>query len=440
MKLFSLPVLSAIAIALGTAFSARAAVIYSGLQDLVIPTNFVGLYLDIETGVTSSGGNWDINPFFGGVGIANSPTFQPARSGLGRGDAIVKLGAGAQVGAGLSFASGHGGSQTHLGSGAGQFAIGGEGYLAFRFITNGGLSTHYGWMRVVLTANTEGAVIRDWAYEDGAGYDPGVAPISSPMPLSVGRVQQSPASGGVRLTTLSPGFGESFILGSPVVHPGGGNVGSLLKVGAGATLLAAPQTFTGATTINGGTLEIASGGRLSATASVLVNTGGTLLFSGAGGGDAKVNLAAALSLGGGKVAATGVTSSLDQRFGTLTLAENSTIDFGTLAVGNTFRFADSSGAAWASGTVLNIWNWTAGADRLYVGSSASGITASQLGQIRFYSDSGTTLLGPGIDASLGEILVNPVPEPSSLAVALGLVGLIGLRENWLARRNRHRGR
>ncbi len=436
MRLLSLPVLISIAIGLGSACPLRGAVIYSGLENISIGTGFDGVYLDIQTGVSSYSGNWDINPFFGGVGVATNNTFQAARVGTGNLDAMLRFDAGATVGSGLLFSSGYGGSQTHLGSSPGQFAIGDEGYLAFRFITNDGLSSYYGWMRVVFTANEGGALIEDWAYEDGTGQDGAGS-------LMAGRVQQSPASVGVKLTTLSPGTGESFTLGSPVTNPLGGiNVGSIRKIGAGATVLAAPQTYTGATIIDGGTLEIAAGGTLSGTASVAVNTGGTLLFSGPGGVNTRVNSAGTLNLGGGKVAASDVSSSLDQQFGVLTLSANSTIDFGTLAAGNTFRFAVSSAAAWTSnGTpnILNIWNWTNGVDHLFFGTSNSGIATGQLSQIRFFSDSGTTLLGSGFHAAGGEV-ISAVPEPGGLAVALGLLGLIGARENRRGRKKLRRGR
>jgi len=70
---------SLVAAALCGVATARAAnVIYSGVQDIPIPTDFAGVYLDPDTGATG----WDINPFFGGVGIANSAAFQPCGMGL----------------------------------------------------------------------------------------------------------------------------------------------------------------------------------------------------------------------------------------------------------------------------------------------------------------------------------------------------------------------
>ena len=60
--------------------------------------------------------------------------------------------------------------------------------------------------------------------------------------------------------------------------------------------------------------------------------------------------------------------------------------------------------------------------------------------IKFYSDGGTTILpfAPGFSAftgSFGE--VTPVPEPSAMATAFGLLGLISWRERRKSRRSRH---
>jgi autotransporter-associated beta strand protein len=407
-------------LALAAARSVEAAIIYSGLQELAIPTGFDGVYLDIDTGVTSSTefAGWDINPFFGGVGVANSPSWQPARVGTGNEDSILRLGLGEIVSNSRLYSTDYGGSDSHLGISTEQFGIGEEGYVGFSFTTNGGAGLYYGWMRVVFTANAGGAMIQDWAYEDSGDA------------VVTGRVQQSIASGGVKVTTLSPGWGESFTLGSAVIDPGGGNVGSLLKIGAGTTILTSPQTYTGVTAISGGTVEVTGGGILSGTMDVALNTGGTLLFSGAGGLNARLNPAATMHLNGGTLAVSALTSGLDQQFGALTLSLTSTVDFGTGAGGNILRFTDSAAAPWDGVIVLNIWNWTEGVDHLFFGANTSGLTLAQLNAIRFYSDNGATLVGHELSVhfvgSLGE--VSPVPEPSSVLTGLAIFALAGWRE------------
>ena len=148
--------------------STHAAVIYSGLQNIPIATNFDGVYLDIDTGTTSSSTitGWDINPFFGGVGIAASAAFQPARVGTGNMDTIVLFDLNDLIGS-TSFYAGaqESGSADHLGA-PGNFQAGVPGYPGFRFTKNDNSGPFYGWMRLTLTGNTAGALIHDWAWED----------------------------------------------------------------------------------------------------------------------------------------------------------------------------------------------------------------------------------------------------------------------------------
>lgn len=206
---------------------AGADVIYSNLLDTPIPTNFTGVTITVDGGT--------INPFFGGVGVANDDLFQPVRIGTGNLDTIRNMAVGSVIDVGDLFSTGYGGSQDHLGT---TFTAGQEGYIGFR--TNG---TNYGWMRVIFTGNTAGAVVKDWAY-DNSGAD-----------IVVGRVQQSAASGGAQLVTLSPGTGESFNLGSQLANTGG-NINSVVKTGLGTTSLTAANTYTGTTSVNAGRLNV----------------------------------------------------------------------------------------------------------------------------------------------------------------------------------------
>ncbi|WP_395749057.1 hypothetical protein [Prosthecobacter sp.] len=166
--------------------SAHAAVIYSGLQNIAIPTTFDGVYINIDNAATSTSTitGWDINPFFGGAGIANSASFQPARTGTGNTDPVVNFSAGDLISGGLFYSSGFGGSgdpNSHLGAGVGQFAVGQEGYLGFRFSTDASSGPYYGWMRVIFTNDTAGGVIEDWSYDDsGAAISIPVAAAPEP--------------------------------------------------------------------------------------------------------------------------------------------------------------------------------------------------------------------------------------------------------------------
>ena len=418
---------------LGGSGEAPAATIYSNLQDIAIPTGFTGVYLDLDTGATAGSAftGWDINPFFGGTGIGNSAAFQPARVAGTNLDAIIKLNAGNLISGSLTFSTGIGGSgntgHEHIGAGAQQFQVGTEGYLGFKFTKNDASGPYYGWMRVVLANNTAGALIKDWGYDNVSGGA-----------IVAGRVQQSAPSAGAQLVTLSPGTGESFSLGSAITNTGG-NINSVLKTGAGTTTLSVANSFTGATTVSGGTLEAATAGALGSTSGITVNTGGTLLVGGSGN---RIGDTAAITLAGG----TFKTAGLSETVGALTLMANSIIDFGAGA--SVVVFADSTGSSWGANR-LSIYNWSGnpftggGADQLrFLG---SGLTASQLAQIDFFSDAGITKLSisPAFTANAfigftGEVV--PVPEPSSVLLAAGMIGMACLREWRRSDRLRRAGR
>ena len=209
----------------------------------------------------------------------------------------------------------------------------------------------------------------------------------------------------------------------------GSAANSDLVITGGTTQLTNTNTYNGPTSIqNTGTLDLTSGGSISSTTNVTVNTGGTLLLSGTNNN--KINDSATMTLDGGKIQFGG-SASLSETVGTLTLSSSSIIDFGTFAGGNTLIFGDSHGASW-TGVGLSIWNWTAGTDHLYFGNSSGGLTSVQSGLIHLFSDGGSTSLGSASIGSSGEI--SAVPEPSSVFVAMSLLSLAFWRERrWFLR-------
>ena len=269
---------------------ASADIIYSNLQNIAIPNTYAGVYLDVDgsngwnTNMFSPVSGWDINPFFGGQEIASSPAFQPVRGGTGSSSPMVDLAAGATVGSGSVFATDYGGtgygwSDTHLGSGTNQFPAGQEGYIGFRLNNVG-----YGWMRVVLGGTTP--VIKDWAY-DTAG---------SGGSIVTGNVLQD----GTTVTLNSAG--GSFTLGSQIT---GAN--SVLKTGANSVTLTGTDNYAGTTTINAGTLSIATAATTGSGAVTVNNADTKLTGTGTVGGNTTVNSGAILAPGNnvGKVSFAG---------------------------------------------------------------------------------------------------------------------------------------
>ncbi len=140
----------------------------------------------------------------------------------------------------------------------------------------------------------------------------------------------------------------------------------------GAVVLAAANTYTGLTAVASGTLRLAAAERIAD--------------------------ASALRLLGGTFATTGFSETL----GTLDVDGAATLDFGNGS--SVVRFAASAGQTW-DGT-LTIRNWSGskeggGTDQLFVGTSAGGLTAAQLGRI-------VPLSGYAVrQLSTGEVVMKP---------------------------------
>ena len=356
--------------------------IYSNLLDTPIPTGFTGITLNINGGT--------INPFFGGVGVANNNLFQPVRTGTGNLDSLSNISIGSTINVANIFSTGAGGSQTHLGT---TFTAGQEGNIGFRL--NG---TDYGWMRVVFTGNTSGAVIKDWAYDN------------SGQAIVVGRVNQSAASGGAQLVTLSPGTGESFALGS-VISNTGGNTNSVLKTGAGTTTLTQSNSYTGTTSVSNGKLVV--NGNISTSILTTVNSGGTLAGSGTIG-NLSVLSGGTLSPGSGidDLGVAGDMTLVDGSFSEFEINTSGDIsDLVTasnlLTFGGTLNVTNIGGTL-IDGDTFNLFDW--------------GSTSGSFSRVNL----------PGLDGGLswdqsnlyvnGQITV--VPEPA--AALLGGLGMLAL--------------
>ena len=249
-----------------------AGLIYSNLQDISIPANFDGVYLNVETGAFNNDSmapvaGWDVNPFFGGSAIWNAPAFQPVRAGTTGSSAVLNLATGTIVDGSSVFSTAvqgpggetpggpaYGASDTHMGAGAGQFQNGQEGYFGFKL--NG---TNYGWMRVVFDSTGTG-LIKDWAYDDSGAQ------------IAVGNITNT---GNVVTADSTSG---NFTVGSIITNALATT--SFVKTGSGTVTLTAGNTFTGTASVNQGTLVLDhNNGALVDTVAVVVASGATLALN-----------------------------------------------------------------------------------------------------------------------------------------------------------------
>ncbi len=242
---------------------------------------------------------------------------------------------------------------------------------------NGGIFDMYGFNQTVGKLGTS------------AGYtDGGVSVLSSGKITNSGAVD-------LKILTVDQSVDSTY---NGIIEQ---NV-SLTKKGAGSVALGGSNTYRGTTSIEGGTLLLASDTALSPVTNV--------------------------TLSGGKLSTGGFDGTTS---GSLSLSANSVIDFGNTT--SILTFANNTTGTWTG--LLSIWNWdgavwassSGGAEKLNFLSST--LTAPQLASIQFYSGNGTGPIGTGADflsGANGELV--PVPEPTAALGALLLLGTLGYRE------------
>jgi autotransporter-associated beta strand protein len=175
-----------------------------------------------------------------------------------------------------------------------------------------------------------------------------------------------------------------------------------------------------------GTLTMAGSGAFTLDQTIAAQTidvqSGTMLL----GADNRIGNSTNMILSGGTFATNGYSDSL----GTLTLTEDSIIDFG--GGDSILSFANSSGETWNPNATLTIINWSGqpgygnGGSQLFFGNNDSGLSSAQLGQIFFADYADSDFYINNLHLADGEVV--PVPEPRAIAAAFGLTLLIFWRE------------
>ena len=185
--------------------------------------------------------------------------------------------------------------------------------------------------------------------------------------------------------------------------------GGLIKTNTGLMSLTASNSFTGATTVGGGTLKLdsSSGSSLGSSTNVTVGSGATLLIAQSN----QVNNSAAVTLSGGTIrTGAGVT----ETFGNLSVTGSGFLDFGTTsyANANTINFGTYTPSA-----LLTINNFDYGSTLTFGSDLTSTINNSSFftfnnGGIASSSWNGTTFT------------ITAIPEPSTYLAAAGLLALM----------------
>jgi fibronectin-binding autotransporter adhesin len=177
--------------------------------------------------------------------------------------------------------------------------------------------------------------------------------------------------------------------------------GGLTKAGPNTLILTGNNTFTGTTTVNAGTLNLNGSGSnkaLGGTSEVVINSGGTVLFSKAN----QINSVANMTLNGGTLNTAGFAQTLN----TMTFSTNSTLILG----GTTLTLTDLV----RTGGILNVDNYTFNGQFVAAPGSVDQNTLNNI----YFVDQG--IMG-AFQLSNGYIV--PVPEPGTYSVA-GLLGLL----------------
>ncbi|MGB8167083.1 MAG: autotransporter-associated beta strand repeat-containing protein [Chthoniobacteraceae bacterium] len=257
-----------------------------------------------------------------------------------------------------------------------------------------------------------------------------IAGLNSTPGTSVAATNNTVTSAGA--ATLTLGGSETYSYGDGTAANSGVITGAiaLVKSGAGTQVLGDDNTFTGSTTITGGTLTAAAAQTghqaLGGTSGISV-TNGTLLLGASNQIQKTSNLTldtgATFDLAGFSEVDAGALSDTTNGLGSLILANTATLDFGTLGDGTSILQFGGLGTHTAG--MLQLKDFDSGVDRLLF----SGVTTDFT--TKFPSPAEVSFNGaPGYNAIQfgGYFEIVPVPEPATILGALGLLGFVGFRE------------
>ena len=253
--------------------STATASIFSGAINL--GTNIAGPSKDV-TLVAATNGSVEfqgiINESASNTGVSN------VTIGNGSNLGTVKLGNAANAYGGITTLDGGTLEVARLADGAGTSSIGNSSNVASNLAINGGTlkftgTTGNGSTNRLFTIGTNGATL------DGSSSDNTALTFTN-----AGSLATTTGATDRTLTLTGTTTGATLnSIASVIVDPTGGGKTLLTKNGANTWVLNGANTYTGATTINDGTLALGASGSISNTSGVSLGTGGTFDVSAKGG-------------------------------------------------------------------------------------------------------------------------------------------------------------
>lgn len=168
------------AAAAGVAAGAQAAIVWSGIVNINVPSSSSGVYLNVvngATGASSSLSGWDLNPWSSSAlnFFSSTTSGQTVATGMmGSGTVANNLAAGTLISGASTFTT-NVGTQTTTGLNLNSS----NNLFGFKFWDETAGAFRYGWVRVSLgaTAGGQPRSIVEYAYENtGAGIQAGAVP------------------------------------------------------------------------------------------------------------------------------------------------------------------------------------------------------------------------------------------------------------------------
>jgi len=379
-----------------------------------LQTTAAGVVPDASDVILKSGAVFDLN--------GNNETVASVREYGSNDGGTISLGSGTLTVNGSNRGnisqnsiSGTGGSVTFSSSGTTYYLYGTQGYTGTTTVTAGTVQTSVAMSSAAF--QIEGGTFQTLGanqIDDSATMTINGGQLTLGGNEAIGGLSGTGGTVSLSDKTLTTSSDSNTTYSGAISGTGGG----LTKSGGGKLTLSGENanTYTGLTTVSGGTLELKKTAGVNAIAgATTINSGAILLLSASDQVDSGATDVVTLS-GGTIQRASGVS----EVFGDLNVTADSVLDFDAGTGGAiTFTGLDYTPA---SGKVLTLANFTQGSTLIFqnTGDLSSALTSG------FFTSSGSGgIAGATYNSGLngGTFTITAIPEPSTYAAAAGLLAM-----------------